>query len=234
MKILAMICHPDDMELTCGGTLLKYQKAGHEVTVCNLANGNMGHYSILPEELRLIRRKEAENACKIGGFRSLTADIGDLTLDSTNLEQIKKVVTIIRAEKPDFIIAHHPDDYCSDHREASKLVFKASFDATVPHFMPECGEAVDLMPLYYADTDWGVNFVPTEYVDISEEMETKERMLSCHESQIVWLKEHDGYDVINEMRKMAAFRGAQCGVMYAEGFTPALVSGRLRTCRLLP
>lgn len=234
MKILAMICHPDDMELTCGGTLLKYKKAGHDVTVCNLANGNMGHYSILPDELRTIRRKEAENACNIGGFQSVTADIGDLTLDSTNMEQIKKVITIIRAQKPDLIIAHHPDDYCSDHREASKLVFKASFDATVPHFMPECGEAVSLAPLYYADTDWGINFIPTEYVDISDEMDTKEKMLACHESQLVWLKEHDGYDVIKEQRKMAAFRGAQCGVMYAEGFTPALVSGRLRTYRLLP
>ena len=39
MKILAIICHPDDMEITCGGTLLKYKKAGHEVTVCNVSNG---------------------------------------------------------------------------------------------------------------------------------------------------------------------------------------------------
>jgi LmbE family N-acetylglucosaminyl deacetylase len=52
MKVLAIICHPDDMELTCGGTLLKYKKAGHDVTVCNVANGNMGHFTIMPDELR--------------------------------------------------------------------------------------------------------------------------------------------------------------------------------------
>ena len=138
------------------------------------------------------------------------------------------------SEEIDLIITHHPEDYCSDHRETSKLVFKASFDATVPHFMPECGEATGLAALYYADNDLGVNFVPTEYVDITDEMDTKEKMMACHESQVVWLKEHDGYDIIVEQRKLAASRGTQCGVLYAEGFVPALVSGRLRPYRLLP
>ncbi len=234
MKILAIVCHPDDMEFTCAGTLLKFKKAGHDVTVCNVANGNMGHMAIMPDELRLMRRTETENACAIGGFKSVTADIGDLTVNSGDMNQVKKLISIIRAEKPDLIITHHPDDYCSDHRETSKLVFKASFDATCPHFMPECGEAVDLMPLYYTDTEEGINMIPTEYVDVSDEMDTREKMLRCHESQFTWLSEHDGYDAAEVVKKLAAMRGAQCGVKYAEGFTPALISGRLRPFRLLP
>ena len=234
MKVLAIICHPDDMELTCGGTLLKYKKQGHDVTVCNVANGNMGHYEIMPDELRAIRRKEAQKACAVGGFKSVTCDVPDLTVSSADMEQVGKLVKIIREEKPDLIITHHPDDYCSDHREVQKLVFKASFDATVPHFMPEMGPSVDLAPLYYADCDGGINFIPTEYVDVTDEMDTKAEMMACHESQLVWLLEHDGYDAIAEQRKISAARGAQCGVKYAEGFTPCLVSGRLRTYRLLP
>ncbi len=234
MKVLAIICHPDDMELSCGGTLLKYKKQGHDVTVCNVANGNMGHYSIEPEELRAIRRAEAQKACAVGGFKSVTCDTPDLTINSADMEQVRTLVRIIRAEKPDMIITHHPDDYCSDHREVQKLVFKASFDATVPHFMPETGEATTLAALYYADCDLGINMIPTEYVDITDEMDTKEKMMACHESQVVWLREHDGYDVIAEQRKLAATRGTQCGVKYAEGFTPCLASGRLRTYRLLP
>lgn len=234
MKVLAIICHPDDMEITCGGTLLKYKKAGHEVTVCNVANGNMGHCTIAPDELREIRRKEAQRACDIAGFKSVTADVDDLTVNSADMEQVKKLIKIIREEKPDVILTHHPEDYCSDHRETSKLAFKASFDATCPHFMPECGSAVGLTPLYYADNDEGVNMIPTEYVDISDEMDMKEKMMACHESQLTWLKEHDGYDALAQQRKNAAARGSQCGVEYAEGFTPALVSGRLRTYRLLP
>lgn len=234
MKVLAIVCHPDDMELTCGGTLLKYKKAGHDVTACNVANGNMGHFTIMPDELRKIRMEETKKSCDMAGIKSICADIDDLTVNSTDIEQVRKLVKIIRDEAPDIIITHHPDDYCSDHVETSKLVFKASFDATVPHFMPECGEAVGLAALYYGDTDQGVNFIPTEYVDITEEMDTKEKMMACHESQVVWLMEHDGYDVVAEQRKIAMQRGTQCGVKFAEGFTPALVSGRLRTYRLLP
>ena len=100
--------------------------------------------------------------------------------------------------------------------------------------MPECGEAIPLMPLYYTDTDYCINMIPTEYVDITDEIDIREQMAACHESQVVWLKEHDGYDLIAGQRKRAESRGVQCGVAYAEGFTPALVSGRLRPYRVLP
>ena len=222
------------MEFTCAGTLLKFKKAGHEVTVCNVANGDMGHMTIMPEELRVIRRKETEDACAIGGFKSVCADFGDLTVNASDVNQIRRLVAIIREERPDLIITHHPNDYCSDHCETSKLVFKASFDATCPHFMPECGPATDLMPLYYTDTEESINMIPTEYVDITDEMDKRIEMLRCHKSQFTWLSDHDGYDAADVVKKLAAMRGVQCGVKYAEGFTPALVSGRLRPYRLLP
>lgn len=234
MRVLAIMCHPDDMELCCSGTLIKYKKTGNDVIVCHAANGNMGHVQIMPDELREIRRKEAQKASALAGFEILTADINDLMVSSANEEQLKKLIKVIRYAKPDVIITHHPNDYCSDHVELSKLVFKASFDASCPHFMPELGAAVDVTPIYYTDTDYGVNFIPTEYVDITEEMDLKEQMLACHESQLVWLKDHDGVDVIEEQRKQAASRGAQCGVKYAEAFAPLLVSQRLRPYRVLP
>ncbi|MBQ8506531.1 MAG: PIG-L family deacetylase, partial [Clostridia bacterium] len=43
MRILAIGCHPDDLEIACYGTLAKYVKQGHEVYVCHVANGNLGH-----------------------------------------------------------------------------------------------------------------------------------------------------------------------------------------------
>ena len=70
MKVLAVMCHPDDMELCCGGTLIKYRKMGHEVFVCNVANGNMGHVVIMPDELRKIRLAEAEKSAKENGWLS--------------------------------------------------------------------------------------------------------------------------------------------------------------------
>ena len=55
MKVLAIGCHPDDLEIACGGTLRKYVEEGADVYMCHVANGNMGHVEILPEPLREIR-----------------------------------------------------------------------------------------------------------------------------------------------------------------------------------
>ena len=189
MRVLAIMCHPDDMELSCSGTLIKCKKRGDEVIVCHVANGNLGHVVIMPDELRDIRAGEAKKASALGGFDILSCDFGDLTINSAVLEQQLAVTRVIRYAKPDMIITHHPDDYCSDHAEVSKLVFKASFDASCPHFHPELGEATPVTPIFYADTAGSVNFTPTEYVDITDEMDLKEEMLSCHESQLVWLKD---------------------------------------------
>ena len=74
MKILAIGCHPDDLEIACYGTLAKYVKLGHEVSVCHVANGNQGHVEIMPEELRAMRFQEAENAAKVIGAAHYSVD----------------------------------------------------------------------------------------------------------------------------------------------------------------
>ena len=234
MRVLAITCHPDDMELTCAGTLLKCKARGDEVFVCHIANGNMGHMVIMPDELREIRAKEAQNAAALAGFNIVTTDVGDLTVNSADMNQVRALIKVIRDVNPDLILCHSPEDYCSDHCEASKLVFKASFDASCPHFMPDLGPATKVASIYYVDHAACMNFIPTEYVDVTDVMELKEKMLACHESQLVWLKEHDGIDVIDHQRVYARYRGLQSGVMYAEGFKPLLADQRMKTYRLLP
>ncbi len=234
MRILSVMAHPDDMELKCSGTLLRYKQAGHEVFSCTAANGNMGHMVIMPDELRKIRFEEAKSSCAAAGFTYIPADFGDLTINAAKEEQLLEMIRIIRYASPDVILTHDPNDYCSDHAELSKLVFNASFSATCPHFHPELGPASPLACVYYADTDDGLNFIPTEYVDVTDVMEKKVEMMSCHKSQIVWLSEHDGIDIMDEIRSRASFWGRQCGVKYAEAFRPLLASGRLRPWRVLP
>lgn len=234
MRVLAIMCHPDDMELDCAGTLIKYKKLGHDVIACHAANGNMGHYIILPDELREIRAKEAQKAGRIAGYEVISADINDLTVNSASEEQIDKMIRVIRYARPDVIITHGADDYCSDHVELSKLVFNASFSATCPHFKPHLGASVDITPIYYVENDDSVGFIPTDYVDITKEMEVKEEMMRCHESQLKWLLEHDGIDIIESQRIRAAHWGIQCRTQYAEVFKQLYASGRLRTYRVLP
>ena len=71
MKVLAVGCHPDDLEIACSGTLRKYVEQGAEVYMCHVANGCLGHVIIEPEELRVIRTKEAEEAGKIIGAKQV-------------------------------------------------------------------------------------------------------------------------------------------------------------------
>lgn len=80
----------------------------------------------------------------------------------------------------------------------------------------------------------GINFLPNEYVDISDEIEQKLEALNCHESQIKWMMDHDHIDFLDFVRTCSKFRGLQCGVAYAEGFTHCDAWPRVPTKRLLP
>ena len=65
MRVLAVGCHPDDLEIACGGTLRKYVEQGAEVYTCHVANGNLGHVIIEPEPLAAMRAEEFEEVSRI-------------------------------------------------------------------------------------------------------------------------------------------------------------------------
>lgn len=234
MDILAIGCHPDDIEVACAGTLARYVREGHKVTVCHVANGNLGHTVIQPDELRVMRAAEAQRAGALAGIRVVSCDVGDILVCAGQKNQRDKVVDVIRQVRPDVIITHSPNDYMPDHLAVSRLVFDASFAASVPHYETAVPGAASLTPLYYMDTLAGVGFLPTEYVDISETIELKLEMLECHQSQLKWMRDHDGIDFAEFVRTCARFRGLQCGVGYAEAFTQCPAWPKLTPKRLLP
>jgi LmbE family N-acetylglucosaminyl deacetylase len=132
------------------------------------------------------------------------------------------------------IITHPQEDYMKDHVEVGRLVFDASFSASVPHYLTPTPGVARITPLFYMETVAGVNFIPTEYVDISATVEAKIQALNCHESQIKWMYDHDGIDFLDFVRTGAKFRGQQCSTAYAEGFRQCLTWPRLAARRLLP
>lgn len=235
MRVLAIGCHPDDIEIACSGTLAKCIKRGDEVYVCHLCSGNLGHVVIPPNELRIIRANEAKKAGNLAGVKEVIyGGFDDLEIFAENKESQDKIAMIIRRVNPDFIITHNPDDYMPDHIATSKLVFAASFIATLPNYEPKTNTPARLVPIYYMDTLAGVNFVPEEFVDISDEIDLKIKMLECHESQLVWMKEHDGIDFADMVKTCSKYRGYQCGANYAEGFRRANTYLKNVTKRLLP
>ena len=121
-----------------------------------------------------------------------------------------------------------------DHVAASKLDFDASFAATLPNYRSKEPNPAKLVPIYYMDTLAGVNFVPDEFVDISEEIDLKLKMLECHESQIKWMRDHDGIDFPDMVKTCSRYRGYQCGAGYAEGYKMCKAYLKGTTKRLLP
>ncbi len=235
MNVLAIGAHPDDLEIACYGTLSKYVKAGHKVFVCHVSNGNLGHVEIMPDELSVIRFNEAQKAAEIIGAEHCSLDIDDQYVDSNNEEQVEKLVRLLRRVQPDFIITHSDRDYHRDHTETYRLVFRATCCASLTHYDSESGQSIaPICPLYMMDTLANTGFEPTENVDITDSIDLKLKALSCHESQIKWMKEHDKIDFVDFVKNCSRVRGYQCGVDYAEGFRPDMNYGRRTAKRLLP
>lgn len=234
MRVLAVGAHPDDLEILCGGTLARFVREGHEVVMCHATKGDRGSYVHTSEEIARIRGEEARRAAEICGARYATLGLSDAEVNAADPEQRRLVVDLVREAAPDLIITHHPQDYMGDHNEVSRLVFECSFYATLPLYESAKPYHPQVTPIYYMDTVMGIGFQPTEYVDISGVIDVKAAMLEAHQSQLAWLHDHDGVDIVEQMKTVSRFRGQQCGVAYAEGFIPCLTWLRGTTRRLLP
>jgi LmbE family N-acetylglucosaminyl deacetylase len=234
MRVLAVGAHPDDIEIVSSGTLLRFKEQGAEVYICHALNGDKGHYHIPPAELARTRIAEAQEAGKLMGAEVFTLGLSDAELIAEDLKTRGLFIDAIRRAKPDLIITHNPEDYMPDHVATSKLVRDAAFCASLPHFKTEYPSFDSVPPIYYMDTLAGIGFQPEEYVDISGVIELKEKMLACHQSQVLWMQEHDHVDLIGMMKLQCKFRGLQCGVDYAEGFVSARIYPSIKPARLLP
>lgn len=234
MNVLAIAAHPDDLETLCAGTLAKCVKRGDRVTMVHVGIGDAGHKVIPADELAAIRAKEAQSAGAHINAEVVSLGERDLFIRADNMALRDKVIDQIRRVQPDFIITQHPDDYMDDHNETSKLVFEASMAATVFHHETSYPAYERLCPIYYMEPVAGINSFPEEFVDISDEIDTKLSMLAEHKSQLVWLADHDGIDILRCAKLMSEFRGYQCGVSYAEGFTYCKQFHKLPVKRFLP
>jgi LmbE family N-acetylglucosaminyl deacetylase len=233
MRILAVGAHPDDVEILCSGTLARYTAQGHQVVMAHACRGDKGHGEILHHQVGVVRDKEAQAAARVIGAEAMSLDFLDGELYVNEASMIR-FVDMIRMVKPDLMITHHPTDYHGDHNAVTKLVLDASFLATLPYYVTAHPLHPVTPPIYFMDTLAGIDFTPTEYVDISATVELKKQAMAQHVSQITWLKDHHHTDILDFIETMARFRGLQCGARYAEGFQPFRAWGRISSERLLP
>src|SRR5947209_14077638 len=192
MRVLAVGAHPDDLEILCGGTLARYVREGHDVVMCHASTGDRGSFVHTSDEIARIRAGEARRAAELAGAEHATLGLSDGEVLASDPAQRRLVVDLVRETRPELIITHSPGDYMTDHNEVSKLVFDASFVATLPLFETGKPNHPVVTPIYFMETVSGLGFSPTEFVDISDVMETKVAMLEAHDTQLSWLRDHDG------------------------------------------
>lgn len=204
LKIVCVGGHPDDPETGCGGTLAKFARAGHEVTIIYLTNGDAGIKGKSHSEAASIRTEEAKKACKILNARPVFAGQVDGS-SVVNNEWYAKIQQLLEAEKPDMVFTHWPVDSHKDHMAASIMTQKAHL---------QMGQNC---PLYFFEVYTGSqtqNFHPTDYVDITTTREQKRNAVFCHASQGFVSEEfyHKFHGIMED------FRGISISVKAAEGF----------------
>lgn len=190
-RFLIFGAHPDDCDLSFGGTALRLLKAGHEVKFVSVTNGDAGHHIMSSPALAARRKAETERSAAVAGltgYEVLDNHDGWLT---ASLENRAQIIRIIRRFNPHVVLTHRPFDYHADHRATAQLVQDASFLAGVPLCCPDTPVPEDFSVVYGFLCDlfnepWP--FKPDVGVIIDSVIEEKIDMLLCQESQFFeWL-----------------------------------------------
>ncbi|MCP5114732.1 MAG: bacillithiol biosynthesis deacetylase BshB1 [bacterium] len=215
LDVLAIAAHPDDIEQTCGGALLRMGEMGYRVGAVDLTAGDMGSRGT-PE----IRLAESEAAAKVMRlkFRS-NLRLPDARLEN-NIAARMTLAGEIRRLKPRTVIlpyweARHPDHYhtCELGFEASFLAGLKKLDEETPPHRPH----KVIYSSLYADVR------PSFVVDISAQFDRRMEALFCYESQYGAVEEVSELfpskeEVRDRLASIARFYGQQIGARYGEPF----------------
>lgn len=215
VDILAIAAHRDDVEQTCGGTLLKMAERGRRTAILDLTQGEMGTRGTIEDRAR--EAAEAARILNVGWRQAL--DIPDGRVENT-FENRTKIARVIRELRPRVLIlpywqARHPD-----HATASVLGYEAAFQAGLAKldlgFPPHRPYKIIYASLY-ADVR------PAFVVDISEQFEARLASLMAYRSQYQEQSIGSGLfpreaEIRERVSAMASYYGLLGGVRYAEPF----------------
>ena len=223
-RVLAVYGHPDDAEISSGGTLARWAAEGAEVHLLVCTKGEKGSQDPDqdPDELARVRADETARAAAVMGFAGQTLlDHLDGELENSNVLRAQ-IVEHLRRVRPSAVVCPDPtsvffgDRYYnhSDHRVAGWATLDAvSPAAGNPHYFRE-QLAAGLQIHQVSDVFLSGTFEPNTWVDVESTLELKIDALFTHASQLVetgeWFRQF--------LRERAEDAGRQAGVRYAEGF----------------
>lgn len=192
-SVLAIAAHPDDIEFVMSGTLMQLQRQGWQLHYFNIANGCCGSTTLDRSQCAAVRLAEAKRAAEMLNAAFYPPICDDLEIFYTT-ELLQQVAAVVRQAKPSIILTHSPSDYMEDHQNASRLAVVAAFVRAVPNLISQ-----PPFPIYQHDVavyhaqphgnrdPLGHLVVPTHFVDVTNLLEEKRRILAAHASQDQWL-----------------------------------------------
>jgi bacillithiol biosynthesis deacetylase BshB1 len=212
LDVLAFAAHPDDLEITCGGTLIRLAEQGHAVGACDLTRGEMGTYGTPATR----ERECAESTRRMGLAARINCGLPDAALANVR-EQQAAVVEVLRRHRPEVILVPAKDQRHPDHAAAPRIVFDACYLAGLARF----GSGATHRPrkILWVHTGYSEER-PSFVVDITAQMEKKLSAVGAYESQFP--AEGAGLARRDEMFEHIRARGRSYGLMigktYGEGF----------------
>jgi LmbE family N-acetylglucosaminyl deacetylase len=213
-KILVIAVHPDDETLGCGGTLLKHKANGDEIhwlIATDIKESEGYGISTIKK-----RNKEITKIEDLYGFTSVNKlDLSTTKVDTYSMSVlVSKISSVIDRIKPDIIYLPFKGDVHSDH----KYIFDAAYSCTKIFRHPFIKKIYMMETL--SETEFSLStkedgFIPNVFVDISEFMDKKIKLMNIYENEI---GKHPFPRSERNIRALATYRGATSGCNYAESF----------------
>jgi len=216
VDVLVFGAHPDDIEIGCGGTVIKLSDAGRSIVLVDMVRGELGTRGSAQ-----IREQEAAAAAEILGVTARD----NLGLEDGNVrstpEAKHKVAEVVRRWKPQMVFIPYWEDRHPDHAHASVLAYEGTFLAGLHRY--ETGQEAyrpDKL-IYYMG--WG-EFEPTFIVDIADQFERKMEAIYAYSTQFKSDASPDPQTRLTSeetdwfMRSRMAHYGSLIGTRYGEGF----------------
>lgn len=210
--------HPDDIELSAGGTAAKLVKDGLRIGLVDLTRGEMGTRGT-PQT----RKREAANAAKaLGATFRQQLDFGDGNLQYGR-EQELEIITILRQRRPKLVIGPYPDDRHPDHTRTGRIVTDAWFYAGLKALKSDLPAHRPQMVLYYLQ-----NYMvpPSFVVDVTAAWKTKMRAVLAYKSQFHDPKSKEPQTFISDPKflEMIDARGKHFGALIGTAYGEAFVT----------
>jgi len=218
LDVLVVAAHPDDAEISVGGTMLLLARARKKVGVVDLTRGELGTRGSAAD-----RARETEAANRLLGLAVRhNLELPDGRVQAT-VEARERLAAILRDHEPDVLLAHHVDDLHPDHRAAGEIARAAWYLSGLSRLADPTATRPARRPSRLYHFMGHVPFEPTFVVDIGEVFDEKRRLVGCYASQLAPAGTEDrgqhllfGADILARMETKARLYGERISARFGE------------------